>query len=134
LHIKKSTKKKHIFVSKFSRIWEFLEKDGGDKIVPIIAFGGGLLVELPPRCSWLRQETSEMLPSDGVIFYTDGLLCGGTAGAAGVFSDTLDICKEILCTWLSCYRFSNRGICNSRQFWLLSERKHAQHDDLYMFW
>jgi hypothetical protein len=33
---------------------------------------------------------SEILPSDGVIFYTDGSICEGRAGA-GVFSDTLDI-------------------------------------------
>jgi hypothetical protein len=32
----------------------------GDKIVPIIAFGRGFLVELPPRSSWLSQETSEI--------------------------------------------------------------------------
>jgi hypothetical protein len=36
------------------------------------------------------QETSEILPSDGVIFYTDGSLCEDKAGA-GVFLDTLDI-------------------------------------------
>jgi hypothetical protein len=65
----------------------------GDKIVPIIAFGRGFLVELPPRSSWLSQETSEILPSDGVIFYTPGSLCEGRAGA-GVFSDTLDIRKS----------------------------------------
>jgi hypothetical protein len=46
----------------------------GDKIVPIIAFGRRFLVELPPRSSWLSQETSEILPSDGVIFYTDDSL------------------------------------------------------------
>jgi hypothetical protein len=49
-----------------------------DKIVLIIAFGRGFLVELPPRSSWLIQKTSEILPSDGVIFYKDG---GGRAGA-----------------------------------------------------
>jgi hypothetical protein len=43
-----------------------------------------------PRSSWLSQETSEILPSDGVIIYTDDSLCEGRAGA-GVFSDTLDI-------------------------------------------
>jgi ribonuclease HI len=37
------------------------------------------LVELPPKSSWLSQET---------ILYTDGSLCEGRAGA-GVFSDTL---------------------------------------------
>jgi hypothetical protein len=62
----------------------------GDKIVPIIAFERGFLVELPPRSSWLSQETVEILPSDGVIFYTDGSLCEGRA-SAGVFSDTLDM-------------------------------------------
>jgi hypothetical protein len=62
----------------------------GDKIVHIIAFGRWFLVELPSRSTWLSQETSEMLPSYGVIFYTDGTLCEGRAGA-GVFSDTLDI-------------------------------------------
>jgi hypothetical protein len=54
-----------------------------DKIVPIIAFERRFLVELPPRSSWLIQETSKILPSDGVIFYTDGSLCEGR--------DTLDI-------------------------------------------
>jgi hypothetical protein len=61
----------------------------GDKIVPIIAFGGRFIVELPPRCTWLTQETSEILP-EGVIIYKVGLLCEGRAGA-GVFSGTLDI-------------------------------------------
>jgi hypothetical protein len=41
-----------------------------DKIVPVIAFGRGFLVEIPPRSSCLSQETLERLPSDGVIFYT----------------------------------------------------------------
>jgi hypothetical protein len=58
--------------------------------VPITAFGRGFLVEVPPRSSWLSQETSKILQSDGVIFYTDGSLCEDRAGA-GVFSDTLDI-------------------------------------------
>jgi hypothetical protein len=31
---------------------------------------------LPPRCSCLSQETLEILPSDGVIFYTAGRLLG----------------------------------------------------------
>jgi hypothetical protein len=62
----------------------------GDKLVPFIAFGRRFLVALPPRSSWLSQETSEILPSDGVIFYMDGLLGEGRVGA-GVFSDTLDI-------------------------------------------
>jgi hypothetical protein len=64
-----------------------------DKIVLFFAFGRRFLVELPPKSSWLSQETSEILPSDGVIFYSDGSLCEGRAGA-GVFSDTLDISKS----------------------------------------
>jgi hypothetical protein len=56
----------------------------------IIAFGRRFLVELPPRSSWVSQKTLEVLPSDGVIFYTDDLLSKGRAGA-GVFLDTLDI-------------------------------------------
>jgi hypothetical protein len=56
----------------------------GDKIVPIIAFGRNFLVELPSRSSWLSQETSDILPSDGVIFYMDR-----SRRVLG-FSDTLD--------------------------------------------
>jgi hypothetical protein len=37
-----------------------------------------------------KLGNSEILPSDGVIFYTEGSLCECRAGA-GVFSDTLDI-------------------------------------------
>jgi hypothetical protein len=48
--------------------------------------------------------------------------------------DHFDLRWVFLCTWLTCYGPLNRGICNSRLFWLLSEREHAQHDDLYMFW
>jgi hypothetical protein len=51
----------------------------GDKIFPIIAFGiRRFLVELPPRSSWLSQETSEILPSDGMIFIQGG--CWGVFG------------------------------------------------------
>jgi hypothetical protein len=39
----------------------------GDKIVPIIAFEIRFLIELPPRSSWLSQETSEILPSDAQL-------------------------------------------------------------------
>jgi hypothetical protein len=46
----------------------------GDKIVLIIAFKRRFLVEILLRSSWLSQETSEILPLDGVIdgvnFYT----------------------------------------------------------------
>jgi hypothetical protein len=62
----------------------------GDNIVPIIAFERKFLVELPPRSSWLSQDTSKILPSDGVIFYTDGSVCEDREGVK-VFSDTLDI-------------------------------------------
>jgi hypothetical protein len=65
----------------------------GDKTVPIIVFGRRFLVELLPRSSWISQKTSESFPSDGVIFYLDGSLCEGWAGA-GVFWDTLDIRKS----------------------------------------
>jgi hypothetical protein len=68
----------------------------GDKIVPIIAFGSRFLVELPPKSSWLSQETSEILPSDGVIFYTDDSLCEGRAGAGYLRYE------GILCTRLTC--------------------------------
>jgi hypothetical protein len=72
-----------------------LSRPPGDKIVPIIAFG--------PKKFWkkvfsrttakkllAKPGNSEILPSDSVIFYTEGSLCEGRAGA-GVFSDTLDI-------------------------------------------
>jgi hypothetical protein len=43
------------------------------KIVSIIAFNRRFRVELPPR----SQKISEILPSDGRIFYMDGSLCEG---------------------------------------------------------
>jgi hypothetical protein len=49
--------------------WPFLLTPG-DKIVRFTAFGRGFLVELPPRSSWLSQETSEILPSDGVTVHS----------------------------------------------------------------
>jgi hypothetical protein len=54
----------------------------------IIAFGRKFIVELPPRNSWLSQETSEILPSDGVIF------CMAGRAGVGVFSVTLDITES----------------------------------------
>jgi ribonuclease HI len=60
----------------------------GDKIVLIIAFGRRFLVKLPPKRSWLSQKTLDILPSDGVILYTDG---SQSRAGAGVFSETLDI-------------------------------------------
>jgi hypothetical protein len=81
-----------------------------DKIVPTFAFRRGFLVELPPRSYWLSHETSEILPSDGLIFYSDGSLCEGRVGA-GVFSDTLDIRESYALGSLS-----NRGIYKYRLF------------------
>jgi hypothetical protein len=62
----------------------------GTKSFVLLLLKRRFLVELPPRSSWLSQEKSKILPSDVVIFYTDGSLCEGRAGAE-VFSDTLDI-------------------------------------------
>jgi hypothetical protein len=79
--------------SEFLSRWKYAVT--GDKIVPIIAFG--------PKKFWkkvfsrttakkllAKPGNTEILPSDGVIFYTDGSLCEGGADA-GVFSETLDI-------------------------------------------
>jgi hypothetical protein len=99
-----------------------------DKIVPIIAFGRWFLVEHWPRSSWLNQETAKILPSEDAIFYTHGSLCESRAGA----SDTLDIMESYELGSLATV-LPIRGICNFRLFWLLSEREHAQNDDLYMF-
>jgi hypothetical protein len=51
-------------------------------LASIIAFGRRFLSNF--------QDKSETLPSDGVFFYTDGLLCEDRKGA-GVFSDILEI-------------------------------------------
>jgi hypothetical protein len=59
-----------------------------DKIVPTDAFGvERFRVELPPRSFWLSQETSKILPLHGN-----------------------------LCTWLTFYGHTDRGICNSHLF------------------
>jgi hypothetical protein len=60
----------------------------GDKILPIIAFEKRFIVDL------------EILPSDGVIFYTDGSLCEGRK-VLGFFEDL--IYKGVLCIWFTCY-------------------------------
>jgi hypothetical protein len=81
---------------------------------------------------WLSQETSKILPSDGVISYTGDSLCEGRAGA-GVFSNTLEIRESYALGSLATV-FPSRGICNSRPYWLLSEREHAQHDAKLCCW
>jgi hypothetical protein len=67
------------------------------------------------------------MPSDGVIFYTDGSLCESRAGA-GVFSDTLDIREsDALGSLVTVFQTEVYAIL------ACSECEHAQHANLYMF-
>jgi hypothetical protein len=82
----------------------------GDKIVIIIAFERRFLVELQPRSSWQNQETLEILPSDGVVFYTDGLLCESRVGACVLSKkESYALCTLAIASIYTVYGLSNRG-------------------------
>jgi hypothetical protein len=60
-----------------------------DKFVTLNIFDTKFSVDLPTREDW-STECVDMVAPDGLVFFTDGSLCGGRAGA-GVFSDILNV-------------------------------------------
>jgi hypothetical protein len=56
-----------------------------DKFVTLNIFDGKFSVDFPTREDW-STECVDMVAPDGLIFFSDGCLCGGRAGAS-VFSD-----------------------------------------------
>jgi hypothetical protein len=76
-----------------------------DKIVTIIAFGRGFLVE-PGNIGKFAIRWCDFLHRRFILW-----LAGGCWSVFGYLSH-----KGILCTWLTSYGLPNRGICNSRLF------------------
>jgi hypothetical protein len=60
-----------------------------DKFVTLNIFDRIFSVDFPTREDW-STECVDMVAPDGLVFFTDGSLCGGRAGA-GVFSDILNV-------------------------------------------
>jgi hypothetical protein len=58
-----------------------------DKFVTFNIFGRKHSVDFPTREDW-STECVDLVAPDGLVFFTDGSLCEGRAGA-GVFSDIL---------------------------------------------
>jgi hypothetical protein len=59
-----------------------------DKYMTLNIFDRKLSVDCPIKENW-STECVDLVAPDGLVFFTDGSLCGGTAGA-GVFSDILN--------------------------------------------
>jgi hypothetical protein len=60
-----------------------------DKFETLNIFGNKFSVDFPTREDW-STECVDLVAPDGLIFFTDGSLCEGRAGA-GVFSDILNV-------------------------------------------
>jgi hypothetical protein len=60
-----------------------------DKFVTLNIFDKKFSVDFPIREDWYKKSV-DLFAQDGLVFFTDGSLCGGTAGA-GVFSDILNV-------------------------------------------
>jgi hypothetical protein len=60
-----------------------------DKYMTLNIFDRKLSVDFSMIENW-STECVDLITPDGLVFYTDGSLCGSTAGA-GVFSDILNV-------------------------------------------
>jgi hypothetical protein len=56
--------------------------------VTLDIFGRKFSVDFPTRADW-STECVDLVAPDGLVFFTDGSICEGRAGA-GVFSDILN--------------------------------------------
>jgi hypothetical protein len=60
-----------------------------DKFMTLNIYSRKFSVDFPTREDW-STECVDLVAPDGLVFFTDGSLCEGRAGA-GVFSDILNI-------------------------------------------
>jgi hypothetical protein len=60
-----------------------------DKFVTLNIFGRKFFVDFPTREDW-STGCVDLVAPDGLVFFTNGSLCGGRAGA-GVFPDILKV-------------------------------------------
>jgi hypothetical protein len=63
-----------------------------DKFVTLNLFGRKFSVNFPTREDW-STECVDLVALDELVFFTDGSLCEGRAGA-GVFSDILNVTES----------------------------------------
>jgi hypothetical protein len=63
-----------------------------DKFVTLNIFGRKFSVDFPTKEGW-STECVDLVKPHGLVFFTDGSLCEGRAGA-GVLSDILNVRKS----------------------------------------
>jgi hypothetical protein len=101
--------------------------DPRDKFVTLNLFGRKFSVDFSTRKYW-STECVDLVAPDGLVFFTDGSLCEGRAGA-GVFSDILNVTESYA---LGSRATVFRSICYYGVFRILQFGGHCQQSSIIL--